>query len=253
MHGRRRLVGVSLGSLFALSVCGSNAGTEVEGGGGGGRYAFASCGVRREFREQNAQITARHRTEGGWSVTADVRAHRRELTAYADGSAPDPGDPAVGTIDDTVFASVRAGYHGEWAGIEAGPTVIADGDEVVPADDPPGFPGATAFGRGAGLGVIPSAEAWVGKPETVYVWTEVLSEIDSVRPLLPIGAGLGRDGFVRARVGVSLQGVTGEVRVPLGGRDAPVCAGVKLLVSESDSYWVGGTLTYRFGERERGP
>lgn len=247
MRERGRLIAACVGAMLVVSTCGSKPGTTIEGGAGRGRYSVFSCGVRREYDEAGYRAAIHHRTNGGAAVGADVGARRRELVGFSPQETADA--PPLGMIEDFAYAGMRAGYHFrfegvDFAGFEVGAVALFEGPPISPGE-PAGAIGASALQHDGRTRVLPAGEAWWGKRDVAFVWVEVLRDFETSRGF-PAGLGFGHESWLHARVGLTLQGVTGELAYPIGGADAPVCVGAKGIYSGRDEYWVGGTLSYRF-------
>ncbi len=175
-------------------------GTEVTVGAAYGRYTTPSAGcgsLDRRYRVLEPAVDAhvRHRFDRGW--TASVGG------SVAPGVASIPGNPDLepdlaGSYVWSGAAAVQGGRHGQWAGVQAGPAVVAR-------------PGAEA------PQVLPSGELWVGRPDRVYGWAALLPLPHTGALELAALGGIGhRSDRVHLEAGTSGAGWLGRAGVRAG-------------------------------------
>ena len=208
---------------MAIMMCGAapvEEGVTVEGGVGGAHITYPSGGCGTPSYTNRAGEVAFHsrasyRSTKHFGVTGEVsasayRTYNSELTATNDVEDAAESDASeLGRIEGTGFVAVRPSLNFKYGGLELGPTLILGRTLRLP-DAYRDLSDEEASAMGVSLAdesnsdVIPfvSARGWVGRPEFVYGWLDVLAGPAS-RAQLPVAVGLGHAGHTwRGELGV---------------------------------------------------
>lgn len=232
---------IRLATLFpiAISLCAAGpppkgAEARLHAGTGSFEYGSGGCGGPTYANRATefsgfARVTARHgvgATAAVEGTLAHAKTNSSRLIDAGDSEDPAPRDEdEIGRKQRGAAGAIRAGYHHQYFGLEAGLFTTVGLDDV-----------------------LPSAEGWIGLPRIAYVWGAFLA---GPAPLsdLPVEFGLGH-ASERVRVDGSYSPLNASVGLGVALRPAdtiPFYAGIRLRQSlDPDLRGTLGSLTLSY-------
>ncbi len=198
---RRRLLLVLL-ALPCLGAGGGPPGTDVSLTAGGGLYGLRGCFSTFGNRAFTGSVQMTNRMDNGLSLTAEGGVASGAVTSAA--IAKGGVGVREGDAWGMAFGAARIGFQFASGGLDFGGGVVHQWGVFKSRTD---------------LQIVPTGEAWLGSPRTLYVWGRALANgppvpsgsVAAVPAFPPVAMGLGRRGeLVHLELGLGFSGVIVE-------------------------------------------
>lgn len=214
-------------------------GAELRGGVGADAYEVytGGCGSTRYLNRAatgraHGQVTYRSASGATGAAEVNLSVGTVHQSIVIERAEADQNPAPEGSAAHLMTLALRVGYHGRYGGIEGGlmPTVGNTLSEF----------------EGAQFLLLPSVRGWLGVPELVYVWADVLAG-PTLGGVPGSGLGLGHASkTLRVELGYSPNAITSHAEFKLSEQ---LWLGAKLqamprTISDEDVYTYGALVTF---------